>query len=49
MLWLTGASRDIRRVFLTHGLKKPLVRYAPTVEDAVSTFRNGDVQEVEVA
>ncbi len=36
-LWLTGASRDIRRVFLTHGLKKPLVRYAATVEDAVSS------------
>ncbi len=34
-LWLTGASRDIRRVFLTHGLKKPLVRYAPSVDDAI--------------
>ncbi|WP_366657896.1 SulP family inorganic anion transporter [Fodinicurvata sp. EGI_FJ10296] len=33
-LWLTGTSRDIRRVLLTHGLKKPLVRYASTVEAA---------------
>ena len=39
VLWLTGASREIRRVFLTHGLRKPLVRYASTVESAVSTFR----------
>jgi SulP family sulfate permease len=39
-LWLTGASRHIRRVFLTHGLKKPLVRYASTVEGAVSAFRS---------
>ncbi|RWK65717.1 SulP family inorganic anion transporter [Mesorhizobium sp.] len=35
-LWLTGASRDIRRVLLTHGLKKPFVRYASTVETAMS-------------
>lgn len=35
-IWLTGASRDIRRVFLTHGLTKPLVHYAATVDDAVA-------------
>ncbi|MCB1085475.1 MAG: SulP family inorganic anion transporter [Verrucomicrobiae bacterium] len=35
-LWLTGGSRDIRRVFLAHGLKKPLVRHARTVEDAMT-------------
>lgn len=39
-LWLTGASRDIRRVFLTHGLKKPLVSYAPTADDAVEATRS---------
>ncbi|RMF09577.1 MAG: SulP family inorganic anion transporter, partial [Alphaproteobacteria bacterium] len=33
-LWLTGASRDIKRVFVTHGLKRPLVHYANTIEDA---------------
>lgn len=40
-LWLTGASRDIRRAFLTHGLRKPLVRYARTVEDALASLREG--------
>jgi SulP family sulfate permease len=39
-LWLTGASRNIRRVFLTHGLKKPLVHYASTVDGALSAFQN---------
>jgi SulP family sulfate permease len=37
-LWLTGASPDIRRVFLTHGLKKAFVRYAPSVEDALKAM-----------
>ena len=35
-LWLTGASRDIRRVFLMHGLRKPMVRYAVSVEAAIA-------------
>ncbi|WP_104491392.1 SulP family inorganic anion transporter [Paracoccus denitrificans] len=34
-LWATGTSRDIRRVLLTHGLRRPLMHYAPTVEDAL--------------
>jgi SulP family sulfate permease len=34
-LWVTGASRPIRRVLLTHGLRPPLARYAATVEDAL--------------
>ncbi len=34
-LWLTGASRDIRRVFVTHGLKKPLAKHAATIEAAM--------------
>ena len=37
-LWLTGASRDIRRAFITHGLRKPLVRYAANVEDAITNI-----------
>jgi SulP family sulfate permease len=47
-LWLTGASRDIQRVFVTHGLKRPLAHYAPTVEDALAQFSadNDDRQEV---
>ena len=38
-LWLTGASRDIRRAFITHGLKRPLVRYAASVDDALAKVR----------
>ncbi|PCD76740.1 SulP family inorganic anion transporter [Pseudothioclava arenosa] len=34
-LWLTGASRDILRALLTHGLRKPAVHYASTVDDAI--------------
>lgn len=35
VLWLTGAARDIQRVFVTHGLKRPLVHYAATIEEAL--------------
>ncbi|MEX6725199.1 SulP family inorganic anion transporter [Parapedomonas caeni] len=38
-LWLTGAKRDIQRVFVTHGLKRPLVHYATTIEDALEKLR----------
>ncbi|MFC3570783.1 SulP family inorganic anion transporter [Paracoccus simplex] len=38
-LWLTGTSRDMRRVLLTHGLRRPLARYAPTVEEALRRRR----------
>ena len=40
-LWLTGTRRDIRRVLLTHGLRRPLAHYAPTVSDALSRNRDG--------
>nr|WP_319483058.1 SulP family inorganic anion transporter [uncultured Cohaesibacter sp.] len=36
-LWLTGANRDIRRSFIRHGIRKPLVRYAATIEEALKT------------
>jgi MFS superfamily sulfate permease-like transporter len=39
-LWLTGASRDIRRAFLMHGLKKPLVHYAGSIDDALARIRH---------
>jgi SulP family sulfate permease len=39
-LWLTGASRDIQRVFATHGLKPPWVHYANTVDEAVAQVRD---------
>lgn len=41
-LWLTGASRDIQRAFVTHGLKKPLVNYATTIEDALLKLQSDD-------
>lgn len=40
-LWLTGATRDIQRVLVTHGLTHPLVRYAATVEASLTQVRNG--------
>jgi SulP family sulfate permease len=40
-LWLTGASRDVLRAFVTHGLKRPLVHYASTVDGALARVRNG--------
>jgi len=48
-LWLTGASRDIRQVFLTHGLKKPLVRYASSVDAAIAVLRGGITDDTEAA
>ncbi len=49
VLWLTGASRDIQRVFVTHGLRKPLVCYAATMEDAVASLRDGAKEGREAA
>lgn len=37
-LWLTGGNRDIRRAFVAHGLKRPLVRYATTIEVALDAW-----------
>jgi SulP family sulfate permease len=47
-LWLTGASRDIQRVFVTHGLKRPLVHYAAGIEESLAaiTDASGDAREV---
>ncbi|MEI4263999.1 SulP family inorganic anion transporter [Roseovarius sp. D0-M9] len=38
-LWLTGAIRDIQRVFVTHGVKRPLVHHAETVDEALAAVR----------
>lgn len=35
-LWLSGTSRDIQRLFVTHGLKRPRVQYSATIEDALT-------------
>ncbi|MCB1313248.1 MAG: SulP family inorganic anion transporter [Sedimentitalea sp.] len=47
-LWLTGASRDIQRVFVTHGLKRPLVHYAASFDEALEaiTDASGNAREV---
>ncbi|MGB0749994.1 MAG: SulP family inorganic anion transporter [Magnetospiraceae bacterium] len=46
-LWLTSASRDIRRAFITHGLKRPLVHYAPSIDQALATVRAGPDKEAQ--
>ena len=46
-LWLTGASRDIQRVFVAHGLKKPLVDYAATSDEALAAITFSIQQERE--
>ncbi|MBD3801614.1 MAG: SulP family inorganic anion transporter [Thioclava sp.] len=48
-LWLTGATRDIQRVFVTHGLKRPLVHYAATVDEALTRVRYDAATNQEVA
>ncbi|MEB8388455.1 SulP family inorganic anion transporter [Rhodobacteraceae bacterium KMM 6894] len=48
-IWLTGANRDIQRVFVTHGLKKPLVNYSATVDDAVAAAGEAIRQDSEAA
>src|SRR5690606_31204739 len=41
-LWLTGASATMRRALITHGLKRPLVRYAATTEDAFRSIKRDE-------
>lgn len=48
-LWLTGASRDIQRVFVPHGLKRPLVHYAAGIEEALAGITNASSDAREVA
>ena len=48
-LWLTGASRDIQLVFVTHGLLRPLVHYAATVNEALTRVQNGTDGDQEAA
>lgn len=45
-LWLTGASRDVRRALLRHGLRRPDVRYAGRIEDALAVLHADKVTEV---
>jgi SulP family sulfate permease len=39
-VYVTGTSRQVRRTLLGHGVRRPLVRYAPTVADAVQRLGN---------
>ena len=39
---IVGARQSVRRVLLTAGLRRPLVRYASTAEDAVSDWQHPD-------
>lgn len=48
-LWLTGTTPNIRRVFSTHGLKRPLVHYAATVNEALSQVRGQNATDRESA
>lgn len=48
-LWLTGASRDIQRVFVTHGLKRPLVHYAASFDEALASIADASGNAREVA
>jgi len=49
MLWLTGATRNIQRVFVTHDLKRPLVHYAATVNEALELLREPATTDQEAA
>jgi SulP family sulfate permease len=40
-VYISGATRPIRRILLTHGVRPPQVRFRKTLRDAVSTARNG--------
>lgn len=40
-LWLTGATPEVQRVFVTHGLKRPFVHYVATVDEALIRVVNG--------
>ncbi|EPX78316.1 Sulfate permease [Salipiger mucosus DSM 16094] len=41
-LWLTGASREIRRVLSAHGLEPPRVHHARAVDEAVAQLREAN-------
>ncbi len=42
VLWITGARRDILRVLLTHGLRRPGVRFAADIDTALAKVRAGE-------
>jgi SulP family sulfate permease len=40
-LFVAGANADIRRSLLTHGVRPPGVQFAPSTDDALSLYREG--------
>ncbi|MBK4216833.1 SulP family inorganic anion transporter [Paracoccus caeni] len=42
-IWISGASRGVRRVLLTHGLRPPTCHYAPDIRTAVERQRGKSV------
>jgi SulP family sulfate permease len=46
-VWLTGASPDLRRVLLAQGLRRPVVRYARSIEAALAATGRGEDVDVE--
>ena len=39
-VYFAGARQSVRRTLLAAGLRRPLVRYAATAEDAISQWRS---------
>jgi len=46
-VYFAGARKSVRRTLLIAGLRKPLVRYASTAEEAVSQWRSASEDEEE--
>ncbi len=42
LMAITGASKPVRRMLLTHGVRPPLVRFYASVENARETMRRGN-------
>ena len=40
-VYFAGAGKSVRRTLLIAGLRKPLVRYFSTAEEAVNNWRTG--------
>jgi SulP family sulfate permease len=46
-VYITGASRSIRRVLLRHGVRPPVVRFRTTIAEGVAAARSREAQPVE--
>ena len=48
-LYSAGAGKGVRRTLLVAGLRKPLVRYSSSAEDAVKHWRSASAEQAEVS